>query len=187
MAYLSRCEMESMNFGFLGKEVKISKSANIYNPEMIEIGDYSRIDDFCLISGRVVIGKYNHVTPMCMLAGGNPGIYMDDFVTLAYGVKIFAQSDDYTGESMVGSLVPKAYKNEIFSSVKIYRQVVIGTNSVLFPGVEVGEGCSIGAMTLVTKNLEPWGIYCGSPARRIRSRSKKMLELETNFLKGKEL
>jgi len=50
------------------------------------------------------------------------------------------------------------------------------------PGVNIGEGCSVGAMSLVNKSIEPWGIYFGVPARRIKERKKNILELERQFL-----
>lgn len=174
----------SLGLKKLGKNVKISSRASIYNPENIEIGDYSRIDDFCVLSGHLRIGAYCHVTPMCLLAGGLAGIYMADFCTLAYGVKVFAQTDDYSGHSMVNSLIPKKYKNETIAAIHIERQTIIGTNAIIMPGVTVAEGCSVGAGTLVNKSLDPWGIYIGSPARRLKDRSKDLLALEHQFLQG---
>ena len=49
MAYLSIQELKSMGFKSLGKSVKVSDKASIYNPEKIELGDFSRVDDFCII------------------------------------------------------------------------------------------------------------------------------------------
>ena len=111
---------------------------------------------------------------------------MQDFSTLAYGVKVFSQSDDYSGETMVNSLIPKKFKNEIFGSVFIGKHVIIGASSVIFPGVIVSEGCSIGAMTLVNKSTDPWGIYVGNPARKVKNRKKDLLVLEKEFLKDLE-
>lgn len=181
MAYLSQAALETLGFKSLGKNVKISDKAAIYNPESIEIGDHSRIDDFCIISGRVVIGRYCHITPMCLIAGGEPGIYLDDYATCAYGVKIFSQSDDYSGESMVNSLIPKKFKRELFAAVQIKRHVIIGTNAVIFPGVTLAEGTSVGAMSLVTKNTQAWWIYAGIPAKPYKARSQNLLALEKIF------
>jgi acetyltransferase-like isoleucine patch superfamily enzyme len=171
-----------MGFAALGQNVLISDRAAIYSPDLIEIGDNSRIDDFCSVSGRVKIGAYCHVTVMCMVAGGSPGVFMNDFVTLAYGVKVFSQSDDYSGATMANSLIPKEYKAEKFASVTLGRQVIVGTNSVIMPGANIADGCAIGAMSLVLNNTEPWGIYVGSPAVRLKDRSRDLLELEARFL-----
>ncbi|PWW10380.1 MULTISPECIES: acyltransferase [Pseudidiomarina] len=182
MAYLTVEQLESLNFKRLGKGVKVSEKASIYDAEKIELGDFCRIDDFCVISGKVKFGNYCHVTPMCLIAGGEPGIEISDFCTFAYGVRIFSQSDDYSGNSMVNSLIPKKFKRELFSKVVIHRQVIVGAGATIFPGVVVSEGCAIGAMSLVTKTTEPWSVYVGTPAQRIKSRSKKILELEKQFL-----
>lgn len=182
MAYLSRQALRDMGFSALGENVKISDRASIYNPEKIKIGDNSRIDDFCIISGNVTIGRFCHITPMCLLAGGDPGIFLSEFCTLAYGVKIFAQSDDYSGDTMVNSQIPKKFKNEYLASVVLGRQTIVGANSIIFPGVEVGEGCAIGAMTLVNASTQPWGVYIGTPAKWIKERKKGLLQLEMQFL-----
>lgn len=182
MAYLPREALERMGFKSLGVNVLISDKASIYNADKIEIGDNSRIDDFCVVSGKVILGKFNHITPMCLIAGGEPGIYFEDFCTLAYGVKVFAQTDDYSGETMTNSLVCKKYKKEKFEKVNVGKHVIIGAGAIVFPGVNLAEGCSVGAMTLVNRSTEPWGIYLGNPARRIKERKKDLLDLEKKFL-----
>ena len=53
---------------------------------------------------------------------------------------------------------------------------------MIFPGVEIAEGCAIGALSIVNKSTEPWGIYFGTPVRRIKNRSKNLLELEEKYL-----
>nr|WP_298372999.1 acyltransferase [uncultured Halomonas sp.] len=186
MAYLTQQALEALGFKKLGKNVKISDKASIYNHDVIEIGDHSRIDDFCVVSGRVSIGRFCHISTQCLIAGGEPGVFMADFCGLAYGTKVFSQSDDYSGATMVSSLVDKKYKNEFFSRVVLEKHVIVGAGSIIFPGVEVKEGCSIGAMTLVNKSTHPWGIYFGSPARRIKERKRDILTLESQFLKERE-
>lgn len=182
MSYLSHEQIQALGFKKVGKQVKISERASIYNHDQIELGDYARIDDFCVVSGKVHIGAYCHLTPMCLVAGGLAGIHLEDFCTLAYGVKVFAQTDDYSGETMVNSLIPKKYKNERIEAIYIKRHTIIGTNAVIMPGVTIEEGCSIGAGALVNKSLPAWGIYVGSPARRLKDRSQALLALEKAFL-----
>ena len=181
MGYLSQNELQNIGFKSLGKNVKISTQAKIYDPKKIVIGDNSRIDDFCVISGSIHIGQFVHITPMCLLAGGSPGIVLSDFCTLAYGVKIFSQSDDYSGMTLTNSNIPKKYKNEKFEPIFLGKHVIVGTNAVVFPGVRIAEGCSIGAMALVTKSTAPWGIYVGSPAYRKKDRKTNLLTLEKVF------
>lgn len=186
MAYFTQEQLEQLGFRFLGRDVRISDKACIYNADQIEIGDYSRIDDFCILSGRISIGRYCHVTPMCLVAGGLPGVWISDFSTLAYGVKVFSQSDDYSGETMTNSLIPREYKREKFAAVHIQRQTIVGAGAIIMPGVTLAEGCSVGAMSLVVRSTEPWGIYVGIPAVRRKNRSNALLELEGHFLKIEE-
>lgn len=183
MSFLSDSELRKIGFKKLGKNVKISEKASIYNPEKIEIGDNSRIDDFCLLSGKISIGNNVHIAAYCNVAGGIEGITFDDFSGLAYGCHVFSQSDDYTGRTLTNPTIPKKYKKEIIKQVVIGKHVIVGTNSLIFPGVTIEEGCSIGAMTMVTKSTKAWGGYFGIPAKRIKERKKDLLELEQLFHK----
>lgn len=182
MAYLNNEQLVKMGFRSLGVNVKISDKASIYNADKISIGDHSRIDDFCIVSGVVELGRYVHITPMCLIAGGKLGVHLSDFCTLAYGVKVFSQSDDYSGQTMVNSLIDTKYKSEIISRVILEKHVIIGTNSVILPGVVIAEGCSVGAMSLVTKNTSEWGIYIGVPVVRFKDRKQDLLQLEKKFI-----
>ena len=182
MAYLSMDQLKTMGFKSLGLDVKISDKASIYNVDQIEIGDYSRIDDFCVISGRISIGKFVYIAPFCLLAGGEKGIIIDDFSSFSYGCKIFSQSSDYSGMFLVSPTIPMQFKLEAKALVMVNRHVNIGANSVVFPGISIAEGCSVGAMTLVNKNTKPWGVYVGIPAKRLKDRKKNLLTLEKIFL-----
>lgn len=184
MAFLSETQLQELGFKSIGKNVKISDKCVIYNPELIEIGDNSRIDDFCVISGRVVIGRNIHITVYCNIAGGQPGVYIDDFATIAYGCHVMSQSDDYSGNTMTNSTIPKAYKNEILKTVYIKKYAIIGAGSIVLPGCDIEVGCSIGAMSLVNKPTEPWGIYFGVPAKRIKQRSNNLLTHFNEYLKN---
>lgn len=182
MPYFTQEELEKIPFKSLGKNVKISTKASIYEPEKIEIGDNSRIDDFCVISGNVKIGRNVHITAMCLIAGGEPGIVLEDFTTLAYGVKVFSQSDDYSGETLTNSTIPREFKNELKKQVIIKRLSIVGAGSIIMPGVILEEGTAVGAMSLVLKSTEPWGIYVGIPARKQKDRKKDMLKLLEMYL-----
>lgn len=184
MAFLTQEQIHAIGFKSIGNNVKISDKCVIYNPEFIEIGDNSRIDDFCVLSGRIVIGRNIHITVYCNIAGGVPGVYIDDYSTVAYGCHIMSQSDDYSGATMTNSTIPKKYKAEIFKKVIIGKHVIIGAGSIILPGCDVKEGCSIGAMSLVTKPTEPWGIYLGIPARKIKNRSKELLANFEEYVKN---
>lgn len=182
MAYLTEQQLVKMEFKSLGKNVRVSDKASIYNCSQIEIGDYSRIDDFCVLSGKIRIGRNVHITPLCLVAGGEVGLIIEAFVALAYGVKVFTQSDDYSGQTMTNSTVPKQFKKETMKPVLIGKQSIIGANSIIMPGVHIGEGTSVGANSLVLESTESWSIIVGSPAKKIKDRKKGVLEFERQYL-----
>ena len=182
MAFLSVEQLQELGFRSLGKDVLISDKASIYDAEQMEIGDFSRIDDFCVLSGRVQIGRNVHIAVFCNVAGGSAGIIFDDFSGLAYGCQVFTQSDDYSGRTMTNPTVPAEFKNESKGPVRIGRHCILGTYAVVFPGVEIAAGTAVGAMSVVTKATEPWSIYAGNPARRVKKRKKDLLKLEQSYL-----
>lgn len=182
MAYYTESQLRKMGFKALGTNIKISDKASIYNCEQISLGDHARIDDFCVVSGKISIGRNVHITPQCLVAGGEKGIIFEDFTTLAYGVKVFTQSDDYSGETMTNSTVPTRFKNEYKATVILKELTIVGANSVIMPGVVLEVGTSVGASSLVLKSTKPWGIYVGVPAKRIAERKRDMLQLKEQYL-----
>ncbi len=140
MAFLTEDQLRGLSFRRLGRNVRISDKASLYNMDQIEIGDNSRIDDFCVISGRVIIGRNVHVAVFCNVAGGTEGVTLEDFSGLAYGCHVFSQSDDYTGLSMSNPTVPAKYKKETRRAVSIGRHCILGAKSVVLPGVRMAEG-----------------------------------------------
>ena len=182
MAFLKQGQLEKMGFKSLGRNVRISDKASIYDADQIDIGDHSRIDDFCMISGNVSIGRNVHIAVFCNVVGGEKGIVFKDFSGLAYGCHVFTQSDDYGGKTLTNPTVPDEYKREIKKAIVIGRHSIVGTNSLIFPGVVLAEGTSIGALSMVNKSTEEWSVYFGNPAKRIKARKRDLLKLEKEYL-----
>lgn len=186
MAFLSKKQLESFGFKHLGKDVRISDKASIHNANQLKIGDHSRIDDFCVISGKVTIGRNVHIAVFCNVAGGEKGIIFEDFSGLAYGCHVFTQSDDYSGKTLTNPTVPDKYKQENKEAIIIGRHSIVGTNSLVFPGVQLGEGTAVGAQAMVTKSTEAWSVYIGSPAKRVKARHKNLLDMEIEYLNNEK-
>lgn len=182
MAYLTDEELRSIRFKYLGNNVKISDKTSIYSPEKISIGDNCRIDDFCVLSEKITLGRNVHIAVFCNIAGGSMGVTFDDFSGLAYSVNVFSQSDDYSGRTLTNPTVPEEFKDVTRGPVHIGRHVIIGAGSMVFPGVTIADGCSVGAMSLVNRSTQEWGIYSGIPVKRIKDRSRELLDLETKYL-----
>jgi acetyltransferase-like isoleucine patch superfamily enzyme len=179
-------ELAKVGFRHLGVNVKIKRNSGLFFVENISIGDESRIDDFTIIVASrelVNIGRNVHIAAHCYISASD-GFVMDDFSGLAPGVNIYTSSDDYTGKMMTNPTLPRNLIGGPHGPVKLGRHVIVGANTVILPNVDIGEGSSVGCQSLVTKNLEPWGIYAGSPVRRLRERSRDLLKLENEFLRN---
>ena len=73
-SFLSLDELVHAGFSSVGKNVLVSRKASIYNTEKISLGDSVRIDDFCCLSGLIKVGQNTHITPFCLIAGGEKGV-----------------------------------------------------------------------------------------------------------------
>ncbi len=184
MAYYTDIELKEIGFKYIGTNVRLSKTTSIYNPEKMIIGNNCKIDDFCILSGKIELGNNIHISVYCHVAGGDEGIYMEDFSGLSHYVNIFTRSDDYSGRFLTNPTVPDEYKNIKKGSVTIKKHGIIGCNSVIFPGVIIEEGVAVGAMSLVNKPTIPWKTYIGIPAKSVGDRSKALLELEKKYIQS---
>ena len=169
-------------FGWVGDNVLVSTRAVFYEPEKMRIGDNSRIDDFCLLSGCISIGRNVHLAAYTHLAGGTAGVTFEDFSSCAYGCHVISQSDDYSGRSLTNPTIPDRFKDEVIAPVRVGRHSILGTGTIVLPGCNIGDGVSTGAGTVVTKPLDAWTIYVGQPARPIGPRSRDLLALEIEYL-----
>lgn len=186
-SFMSREELLDVGFKSVGENVLISRKASIYFPEQMTIGSNVRIDDFCFLSRKIDIGNYIHIGVGSIVCGGNEGIKFNDFSAIGQGVSLIADSDNYSGEYLTNPTVDFKYTNCIEKSIILGKHVIIGTGTTVLPGVTFGECSAVGAMSLVVKDTEPFFIYAGSPAKKIKPRSKQLLELEEKFLKEQEL
>jgi len=184
MAMLDRTTLEEMGFSALGDNVQISEKASLYNCANIAIGNNVRIDDFCVLAagtGGIVIGDYVHIAVGSSLIGAGK-ITLADFSGLSSRVSICSSSDDYSGAHLTNPTVPKEYTGVTHADVCLGRHVIIGSGSVILPGVTLEDGVAVAALSLIHKNCKAFGIYAGTPARLVKERKRDLLELEHALL-----
>jgi dTDP-4-amino-4,6-dideoxy-D-glucose acyltransferase len=184
MAKLELSVIESMGFASVGKNVVISDKVSFYNCANISIGNNVRIDDFCVLSageGGIVIGNNVHIAVYSSLIGAGK-ITLADFSGLASRVSIYSSNDDYSGATMTNPTVPSEYSGVTHADVYLGKHVIVGSGSIILPGVTLEEGVAVGALSLIRKNCKAFGIYSGSPAKFIKERKRDLLELEKEFI-----
>ncbi len=183
MGTLSRAEVDRMGFAAVGENVALSDKASFYNCKKISIGNNVRIDDFCILSageGGIALGDYIHVAAYSSIIGGGR-VTIGDFCNISSRVSIYSSSDDYSGTAMTNPRIPSQYTGVTHADVTLGKHVIVGAGSVVLPGLTLHEGVSIGALSLVNRDCDEFGIYAGTPAKWIRARKKDLLVLERRF------
>lgn len=137
-----------------GKTIYISQGCS-FTPESITLGNNVYFGKNCIIHsvhGEIIIGNHVMLGPGVNIHGGNHiidglgiGEYMDEQIK----------------------------QNDADLPVVIDDDVWIGANSIILTGVHIGKGSVVGAGSVVTHDVEPFSIVCGSPAKTIRKRKMK--------------
>ena len=153
-----------------GDDVKIYPMAKIAFPHVVDLGNHCKIRDFVFIfAGEgVKIGEYTDVQPHTTIWGGGLTIIGDRVSTGPGTVFLSATYSHAAGLKMVDGM-GEGQSKVLGGRLEVCNDVYIGAKSIIMP-VTIGEGCVIGAGSFVNKDCEPWGIYVGSPARKIGER-----------------
>jgi UDP-2-acetamido-3-amino-2,3-dideoxy-glucuronate N-acetyltransferase len=139
--------------------------------EGANIGKGTKIWHFCHVSGSAVIGEN------CVL-GQN--VYIGNRTLLGNNVKIqnnvsvyegvVCEDDVFLGPSMVFTNVinPRSAVNrkQEFKPTRVKKGATIGANATIVCGITLGEYCFIGAGAVVTKDVKPFALMAGVPARQ---------------------
>jgi acetyltransferase-like isoleucine patch superfamily enzyme len=174
--------MDKYNIPF----VKTFEFTKIIGLENIDFGKYIIIDDFTLIYAKkkISIGNYVHIASFTSISGGGEFV-MEDFSGLSSGCRIITGTDDFKGRGFGNPTIAGEFRNVHIGTIKIEKFAIVGTNSVILPDVTIGEGATIAAGSVISKDLESWGIYIGH--RKIGTRNKEeVLKNYENFMSESE-
>ncbi len=141
-----RCFWAKRIAGSFGKNVNIERGA-VFGP-LLEIGDNSGVGINCELYGPVKIGKN-------VMMGPEVIIYTSGHRHDRTDIPMIEQGNDETKPVTIGD------------------DVWIGRRVIILPGVTIGDGCVIGAGAVVTKDIPPYSVACGVPARVVKSRLSK--------------
>ena len=186
-SYYSDSEIREMGFRSLGERVMISRDARIMSPKTISVGSNVLIDAFTIMNGDITLGDHVQISANCELySGDHTDIVIGDFCALASFVSLYGQSDEYVLPYLNNPTVPAKYKNVHNQPIRLGDYVLIGTHSAVLPGVELGEGCTFGACSLVNRSAPPGGVYVGAPCRRIHERDLEEIRRRAQELTEEE-
>jgi UDP-2-acetamido-3-amino-2,3-dideoxy-glucuronate N-acetyltransferase len=157
----------------------------------------SVIDDGCMIGSGTKIWHFSHIMPNCIIGmncniGQNvvvsPDVILGNNVKVQNNVSIYTgvicADDVFLGPSMVFTNVvnPRsaiARKNE-YKKTHVGKGATIGANSTIVCGNDIGEYAFIGAGAVVTKNVKPYSLIVGNPAKQIGWMSQYGHKLQFN-------
>jgi dTDP-4-amino-4,6-dideoxy-D-glucose acyltransferase len=179
--FLDEAGLAALGLAAVGTNVRIDAAARFYGAERIEVGSHTRIDAFCVLSageGGIRVGNHVHIAALGFMAGAGR-IELEDFANISGRVSIYSSNDDYSGATLTGPTVPDELRDVQVAPVRIGRHVIVGAGSVLLPGVMIGEGAAVGALSIVKRDIEPFTIVAGPDARVIGTRKRDLLELES--------
>lgn len=146
----ARVEIRGKGRIVIGRNVRIRTGVVLQTPDEIVIGDYTGLNPYVTIYGKVTIGRYVMVAPHVMMAGGDH------------------KFDDPSR--------PMKLQGHTSRGIVVEDDVWIGANAVVVDGVRIGRGAIVAAGTVVTKDVEPYAIVGGNPARLIKFRPNLPVE-----------
>jgi len=175
MYSISELRKLGINLSKKVNNINISKKVSIYNPQNIYLNNNIRIDDNCILSanGKIVINNYVHIGAFSYITSALDNIiHLEDYVGVSSHCRIYGSSDDYNGYYMTGPTVPKEFTNIHTGDILIKKHSILGTGSIVLPSCILETGTASGANSLINKNTDPWSIYVGNPAKKIKNRKK---------------
>jgi maltose O-acetyltransferase len=119
--------------------------------------------------GNCSIGRNTVINPRCRL-DTRGGLFIGENVSISPWVHLITADHDIDDQNFKGRLRP----------IRIGDRVFIGSRATVLPGVTIGEGAVVAACACVTRDVEPYSVVAGVPAREIRKR-KKPLDYELHY------
>jgi galactoside O-acetyltransferase len=170
---VSALDPASLGLRAHGENVLIYPLTRITSADQISIGSEVIVDDFVFLQGGtgLTIGNFVHIASFASITGGGR-CDVGNFATVSSGARIFTGTDVPDGSGLVNSTVPDQYRSVVRLETSLKPFSFVGANSVVHPGVTIGEGAVIGSQSLVLEDVEEWTINVGSPSRPVRARPK---------------
>jgi acetyltransferase-like isoleucine patch superfamily enzyme len=150
-----------------GNGVKVGVGVLVLHPHTFDIGDAVFIGNQTFLQGRhdghCVIGAHTWIGPQSYFDCRD--LELGEYVGWGPGAKVLGS--EHTAEPID---VPVIQTDLVIKPVRVGAGADIGVNAVLLPGVTVGEGALVGAGAVVTRDVAPYAVVAGVPAKVLRSR-----------------
>lgn len=162
----------SSRFRSIGKGIKLAPGMKLGNANHISLGNNVSVMSHCVLEctgylaemvlgNNISIGEYSHITCAQKMVIGD-GLLTGRYVLI---------TDNAHGENLPNELNIPPLARRVYSSgpVIIGRNVWIGDKATILPNVKIGDGAVIAANAVVTKDVPPFSVAAGCPARVIKT------------------
>lgn len=187
MSFYSREELLAAGFSSVGENICISNKVSLYAISGT-IGDHVRIDDFCILKGRIVLENYIHIGSFCLLTGMCGEVRLQDCSVLSSGVHAYTGSDDYRADVLSSGAVPQEFVKTIKGNVYLGKGSIVGAQSLLLPNTYIEDGASVGAHCVIYGRVPAGAVMVSGAgkARTVMQRdSNRILELVKKLINKK--
>jgi dTDP-4-amino-4,6-dideoxy-D-glucose acyltransferase len=184
--FLLQRDLERIGLRDFGEGCKIDPTVRFLDPSNIILGSGVRIDAYSVLSaggGLIEVGDKVHISHSVRIYGGG-GVTLGFASGVSSGSAIYSQTDDFVSGHLAHPTVPVELRQVFAKEVKIADFCIIGANSVLLPGAEMGRGAAVGALSLLKQKILPFEVFAGSPAKRIALRDSVTLETQAQKLEN---
>ncbi|RYE23298.1 MAG: acyltransferase [Sphingobacteriaceae bacterium] len=155
----------------LGKDADVHESSSVNN---VILGEQVKISKHCSVFGSATcilqIGSNTYVGPNSFIQGYKANVTIGERVSIAQNVNIMSNSGPNASPAM-----QKYFPIEI-AEVIIENDCWIGANSIIMPGVMLGEFCVVAANSFVNSSFEPFSVIGGNPARLLRKLDESVIK-----------
>jgi acetyltransferase-like isoleucine patch superfamily enzyme len=155
--------METVRFGqhcFVAPEARLFAEPG----RLIEVGHGSQIAADCFLHGPIRLGESVSINQGVIMDGGRAGIEIGDHSRIAARCTLYAFNHGMAMDALIRE------QPVISRGIRIGRDVWIGANVGIVDGVTIGDGAVVGMGSVVTRDVAPYTVVAGNPARLIRSR-----------------
>jgi acetyltransferase-like isoleucine patch superfamily enzyme len=160
---------------FLRNGCMISLKANVQLSARLSFGKGTVVKAFASIltgSGSIRIGKACAISNFNHIASGGGMIVIGDFVRIGPNVVILGSSRNFRNRDAL--IMDQGFTA---SGVEIGDDVLIGAGAILMDGCRIGKGAVIGAGSVVTKEVPPYAVVLGAPARVVGERASNLIRV----------